>query len=92
MAVHRNFSQHIKLNTLTHFSPMLHFYTPWKRQKNKGFLTFSEGIERKHWAKDQFDIIESTIQTKIKHKDAIQLQKFDIIHQHISEILRELVN
>ena len=26
---------------LTHFSPVSHFYTPWKRQK--GFLTF-QGI------------------------------------------------
>ena len=23
---------------LTHFSPVSHFYTPWKRQKTKGFL------------------------------------------------------
>ena len=30
---------------LTHFSSVFHFYTPWKRQ------TFSEGIERKNWAK-----------------------------------------
>ena len=30
---------------------MLHFYTPWKRQKTKGLLTFSEGIEMEHWAK-----------------------------------------
>ena len=29
---------------LTHFSPVLHFYTPWKRQKTFGFLTFSGGI------------------------------------------------
>ena len=26
---------------LTHFSPMFHFYTPWKRQKTLDFLTFS---------------------------------------------------
>ena len=31
--------------TLTHFSPMPHFYTPYKRQKTYGFLTFSRGIE-----------------------------------------------
>ena len=31
--------------TLTHFSPMSHFYTPWKRQKTFCFLTFSGGIE-----------------------------------------------
>ena len=30
---------------LTHFSPMSHFYTPEKRQKTIGFLTFSGGIE-----------------------------------------------
>ena len=36
---------------LTHFDPMLHFYTPWKRQKTIGFLTFSGGIEMWHWTK-----------------------------------------
>ena len=34
---------------LTHFRPMLLFYTPWKRQKTQGFLTFSGGIEKEHW-------------------------------------------
>ena len=33
----------------THFSLMYHFYIPWKRQKTKGFLTFSRGIEMEHW-------------------------------------------
>ena len=33
-------------NILTHFSPIFHFYTPWKRQK-----IFSGGIEMEHWAK-----------------------------------------
>ena len=28
---------------LNHLSPMFHFYTPWKRQKTKGYLTFSGG-------------------------------------------------
>ena len=36
---------------LTHFSPVLHFYTPWKRQKTFGFLTSSGGIEMWHWTK-----------------------------------------
>ena len=26
---------------LNHLSPMSHFYTPWKRQQAKGYLTFS---------------------------------------------------
>ena len=36
---------------------MFHFYTPWKRQKTKGFqktksfMTFSGGIEMEPWAK-----------------------------------------
>ena len=46
--------------TLTHFSPVSHFYTPRKRQKNFvflyllktfGFLTFLGGIEMWHWTK-----------------------------------------
>ena len=36
---------------LTHFSPVSHFYTLWKRQKTFGFLTFSGGIEMWHWTK-----------------------------------------
>ena len=36
---------------LTHFSLVSHFYTPWKRQKTKAFLTFSGGIEMWHWTK-----------------------------------------
>ena len=33
---------------LTHLSPVFHFYTPQKRQKTKGFMTFSGGIEMEH--------------------------------------------
>ena len=36
--------------TLTHFRPMIHFYTPRKRQKTRGFLTFSRGLEIEHWS------------------------------------------
>ena len=39
------------ITALTHFSPVSHFYTPWKRQKTFGFLTFSGGIEMWHWTK-----------------------------------------
>ena len=39
----------IEWNELTLFRQMSHFYTPWKRQKSKGFLTFSGGIEMGHW-------------------------------------------
>ena len=28
----------LQKNVLTNFSPMSHFYTPWKRQKNYDFL------------------------------------------------------
>ena len=31
---------------------MIHFYTPWKRQKAFGFLTFLGGIEMEQWAKE----------------------------------------
>ena len=36
---------------VAHFSPIFYFYTPWKRRKTKGFLTFSGCIEMSHWAK-----------------------------------------
>ena len=31
---------------LTHYSPVLLFYTPWKHQKTLGFLMFSGGMEK----------------------------------------------
>ena len=36
---------------LTHFTSIFLFYTPWKCHKTFGFLTFSRGIEMKHWRK-----------------------------------------
>ena len=36
------------LQQLTHFKPILHFFTPLKRQRAKGFLTFLEGMEMKY--------------------------------------------
>ena len=36
---------------LSHFSSMLQFYSPWKRQKIKGFLAFLWGMEKEYWAK-----------------------------------------
>ena len=36
---------------LTHFRPLLHFYTPWKHQETFGFLTFSGVKEMEHWVK-----------------------------------------
>ena len=36
---------------LTHFRPMFHFYTPWKRQKTFSFSVVSGGIEIEHWTK-----------------------------------------
>ena len=33
---------------------MSYFYTPWKRQKTFGFLTFSGGIEMGHWREKDY--------------------------------------
>ena len=38
-------------NEITLFMPVFYFYTPWKCQKTKGFLTFSGGLEIGHWRK-----------------------------------------
>ena len=34
---------------LNPFMPLVSFYSPWKHQKNKGFLMFSGGIEWNKW-------------------------------------------
>ena len=44
---------------------MLHFYTPWKRQKTFGFLIFSEGIEIKHCDEMGYFLIPSSIENKL---------------------------
>ena len=33
----------------THFMTIFHFCTPWKRQKTRGLLTLSGGIEMENW-------------------------------------------
>ena len=35
-------------NISTRFKPVFCFHSPWKRQKTRGFLTFSGGIEMGH--------------------------------------------
>ena len=35
--------------SLTYYSPVLFFYTPWKHQKIRDFLISSGGTERDHW-------------------------------------------
>ena len=40
-----------KPTALTQFTPMFPFCTPWKRQKTRGFLTFSGGIEMRYCLK-----------------------------------------
>ena len=37
------------IQDLTRFKLMFHFFTPLKRQKTGGFLTFSGGIEMENW-------------------------------------------
>ena len=49
---------------LTHFSSVSHFYTPWKRQKTKGFLMFSGDIENQRFS-DVFRGVEMWHWTKM---------------------------
>ena len=58
-------------NSFNPFSAKFYFYTPWKRQKTKIFLTFPEGIEIECWAKMGFktwscDCIHKTNQPTTK--------------------------
>ena len=36
-------------DSVKYFMPLISFDTPWKHQKTKGFLIFSEGIKRDQW-------------------------------------------
>ena len=45
----QNPGNHFKMRSSILSQPMFHFYTPWKRQKTKGLLTFSGGIEMELW-------------------------------------------
>ena len=51
ISFHITQSQWVVQHILIYFSPVSHFYTPLKRQKTKGLLTFSGGIEMWHWTK-----------------------------------------
>ena len=45
----RCYGSKIKISMfLTYFSPMLQFYTPWKRQKTFGLVMFSEDREMEY--------------------------------------------
>ena len=51
---------------------MFHFYTPGKRQKTFGLLTFSRGIEMEHWA--EMDLIETQWYQQMSEKQTVLLQ------------------
>ena len=55
---------------LTHFTPLPHFYSLWKRQKTFGFLTFSGAIEMWHWTKKGL-IFKSTKSQLLEPRRAI---------------------
>ena len=44
--VPKGFQVNVSRITLTHFIPLVSFYTPWKHRKAFGFVVFSGGIER----------------------------------------------
>ena len=51
MSLHYGDLQAIITTSITHFSQMFHFYTPWKHQKYFDYLRSSGGIKMEHWAK-----------------------------------------
>ena len=83
---------YVYLRLLTQFSPIFHFYTPWKRQKTKGFLTFSGVIEIEYWAKmckRDLSRFQFKFQTKHLKKWSICL-KFRFKWHLVSELCQDL--
>ena len=69
---------------------MPHFYTPWKRQKTKGFLTFSGDIEMWHWTKMGYDVWQSSEYTSISNK--IYKNKNTLVKQCLISFLIFLIS
>ena len=70
-------------DSLTHFLPMSHFYTPWKRQKNRDFLTFLRSIEVEHfnewnkwWLQNWCKIISNVTNKLYQRKGSIHTATF----------------
>ena len=78
-----------KRSILTHFSPVSHLYTPRKRQKTKGFLTFSGGIEIWYWTKMglRYTIAVLNISLHIQIHIKIIPLKFRILNRKNSRVI-----
>ena len=48
VTIFNSFNKAMSTNWLTHFMPLVSFYTTWKYQKASSFLMFLRGIERDH--------------------------------------------
>ena len=66
------FRETSSLPSLTHFSPMSHFYSPWKRQKTKG------GTKMWHWTKIGFKYYSLQRHKKVRYKIALTACKQEI--------------
>ena len=49
---------------INHFTPMLHVYTHWKRQKTRGLLTHFKGYKNGTLAWNELRILESAFLSK----------------------------
>ena len=62
---------------------MFHFYTPWKYQKNVGFLMFSRGIEVEHWLEIcYYFFVKSNLKMKFARTMSYLLLKKTLKHMH----------
>ena len=55
--------------SLTHFTPIFNFCTPWKHQKTRDFITFSGCIKMEHLREMAWEIFFQTIENKKKKQD-----------------------
>ena len=62
---------------------MLHFYTPWIRQKTRAFLTFSGGVQMEHWYEVEY-LTMSKKKKKKKTDGDLLASNFSMIYLNFS--------
>ena len=73
-----NFSENFAY-LLTHFMPVVSFYTPWKHQETWDFLIFSGEIERDQWH-------ESIFESAWKNKSLMAFWMILYLYHHLTRL------
>ena len=75
----KNYYSGSQIAPLTHFSPLSHFYTPWKRQKTEGFSDVFTGYRNE---------CDTGLKTGLKRVNRLKLLK-NVLFEDISKAVHK---